>query len=399
MAFEAQNVISLRASLQDYTALPLYFCNEDWARMLDKNTNAQVKVQHMYNRALSLGLINPSEPTMRTLTSLHLMASECAGEVTASPAMKFEAFRLVKTQYRRHVATTPRTWNGVLKLCVNPDEFKDLHPEVWQTVFGEREVETDPPIDFATVQQLSSTVPMRSSNISLRALSSNAALPSMMPRMSQEHSVVNHAMMQQFANVFLSMVGQGPPSGFGASPQIQLLQTHPVLRRVGSRLALEDQAVGNTLGVAHEPALQAQQAEIAVPPEAAPAALHLPAIANDSSSEVKAVPPLGSEGIKPRTISEVTQNLIQACGQVADKKKKTKKKTKEATEKKKSDTKKKAKEEKTVKKKKKGEASGKQDNKWKKQPPKDLVTKFKDGCKRCRQSPGCTPSCWAKRGY
>ena len=397
-------VVVQRLAPQDYTSLPAYFTDRDWSMMLDSTQHAQLRTEIVFKRAAALGLKAANEPTSSVLTAMYLIASDTlavARETHAS--VKHETLKVVKAQYKRFVAdhAAQLTFAGPQKLPSVPAEFQTAFQEGWATVFCDDKPSEAPAVTGLAVQQLASTVPLRSTNMSVRQAPAVATQPSFNPQQQQ-------MMMQNMINAFMQNC-----MGFRQD-------NPPIMRRLASRLHTDSLP---DIGITYMsqppcrtvPAITDERQDL--PQEAIPESTHTQhsqhiAAVLDAAQTVSSSARMLPLAAQPNQIkqsksaTEVTESLLLCINSNEASKEKNKKKRNEKGEKETISKKKKEKVKSSpVKKMSSSKCSPKQVKakqskaKWTVEPPQDLIKKFAEGCSSCRNVKGCTPSCWRKRGF
>jgi len=323
--------------------------------------------------------------------------------MTMSPQVKHEAFKAVKAQFKKTVhIQTP----GVVLLKVLPrvpSELKKQYPCLWNSVFKDDEPSALPAVSLLSVETLAQTVPMRTSS-SLGRIAQTTESGFTVPTAHWQG-------MQQMMMMMQMMTGRAAPS-----PQ------PPVLVRAKSRLTLCDGTSADSQSSSDGDRLPA-----VTQPSMPKAIANEPLVEEKNGQNRIETTGSGASPLPPSETSsdirQVTAALVTALNKAEDTKKQkrdassaTPNKAAASAPKRKAVAHKKAAAKAATKKKKKSlpsksllkpekkvaikiETKKAGAGKWTRQPPASLVQKYRDGCSKCRYAKGCTPSCWAKRGY
>ena len=213
-----------RKSLQDYGAIVSYFTEEHWATLQGTASNI-CKMNLLLQHAVNLGCTCPTETTVHCLTALYFILGESPKKVEEemSSQMRLESFKSLKAQLKRFASALSPVGPHVLKLPMQPEEFRLVHSGWWRLAFGES-VPVACKLSAAVVHKFMALTPMRSSRSDAKpALQINAGLD-MGPQAAQ------------FANGFLKQLSEVQQVQAYTLQLLQGGQDHP------QRQALPDQS-------------------------------------------------------------------------------------------------------------------------------------------------------------
>ena len=131
-----------RRDQQNYNFLPLYFSSEMWDALLSKEVSPDAKLQAILLHAIRVGLRLPTEPSMKLMCSLWVLASSEPSELNRMDVVS-KALRLhrVKDEFDklRKKIGDPVVWVDVLP--GNPCDFAANFRPLYDLAFG-----TSPPV-------------------------------------------------------------------------------------------------------------------------------------------------------------------------------------------------------------------------------------------------------------
>lgn len=154
-----------RRGLQDYTNLHLYLKQDMWD-YLASGASFESKVGVVIEHAVNLGLRCPSEPTVQRVLALSIMSDAAR---SLQPGVLHELFKNVKSRLKASCSKGPRNeYPHILQL---PADWKDLSEE-WRSLALQNEAPAPCAISRGELASLSSKIPLRSTN---SAVSSRAS--------------------------------------------------------------------------------------------------------------------------------------------------------------------------------------------------------------------------------
>ncbi len=275
-----------RCKLQDYRSLVHYFTSKLWDILGDNRAGSHSKLEVILQHASALGLRNPTEGSVQTLTGLLLVASEgLAGASALTAASKYQTLQHIKKVMKKHVALPCAAW--VAELPREPATFKMSFPSLHEEVFSAA-APVPFPYDALQFEAVCQGIPMRSSSKLL------APVPS--PNMAQLGSAVGMpAMMQQLLQFTQGHVSQQSSVGR------ELPGRDLSIRFLGrAQKALPDGAVHESAGEAEANDAEATDEEQDVPTEV------------PSKEEVEAkLPTVAAKGKRKMSVEESTNLILQ----------------------------------------------------------------------------------------
>ena len=126
-----------RRDQQDYMDLPSYLKAELWKNLKSDDVPASAKRNLIMQFALELGLRNPTEPSIKLLNSLALVAGSTS--VLHGSDQKVIMLKAFKAGFKRMVRNAPAPIAYLLKLPPDPQTCKEQHSALWDSVYGSGE--------------------------------------------------------------------------------------------------------------------------------------------------------------------------------------------------------------------------------------------------------------------
>ena len=389
---QSQQLGGMRRCLQDYTNIRMYMSPPKLLSL----QSAGDKLFWFVQSCGSLGLTNPSEKTFQVMTAL-LLLSNTGHSQDLEPAVKFESLQAMKAAFVRSKKTARS--DVYFNAIPQPSELLEKHADLATSFWGESGwVPTE--LDQNAVYLYADSIPMRSSRKSSKVQvvlgqktdSSAAAFAQQLSQQMQQ---------MQYMQAFTLQALQGQPVlagsfGFLSNPQSTAAVWHmaPALHTAASALPIAD-------------APHAAPSEPAIQDESKVEAQEVKEEETDAENQSKPSKPAA----RP-TLDQVTKQIASGMGVLkkeASSKKKAQKKAAEVSGEDKPAAKKAA--QSSVKGKanvQKGKAAAKKpqasaNTKVKKKQGKEsspcvlsMARRLKlrpNGCGKCRNTPGCTPSC------
>ena len=177
-----------RFALQDFAAVKNYYRPSVWA----VGGRMDEKLMEVTSTPIELGLKNPTEGTVQTITGVYLCVAEGSAEaaVRLSPQTKHDTFRFVKSRLKAGSSGASSRWIAASPLN---HEFEDR---------------VDCPIDPRSFEALVASIPMRISNIHLRQ-----PLPYGNMHQNQQQNQLStvqptNQLMEFFSNMMKEMMGR-----------------------------------------------------------------------------------------------------------------------------------------------------------------------------------------------
>ena len=135
----------------DFQTLHVYGTASLWRVMIDKTTNTMCKLELLLNLASHLGLMLPSEPGLKYMTSLRLICN-------------FSKDTLMVMSMHTYYEHVKKTWSTLRARCASPKEwvktlpssvleFSVKYPETWRAMFAGGELPVADAIDLAGLMQ------------------------------------------------------------------------------------------------------------------------------------------------------------------------------------------------------------------------------------------------------
>ena len=132
---------------QDYTTMHNYFTDDMWKALLDEDTPADVKLTAILGHAMNLGMRLPSEPTVKWLTSMHLVMSMDKQSLRRMDSVR-KAICLKNTKQKveamRRRSSEPHEW--LMVLPESPLELSVKHKVLYGTGFPDGSMPTEPQV-------------------------------------------------------------------------------------------------------------------------------------------------------------------------------------------------------------------------------------------------------------
>jgi hypothetical protein len=327
-------------SLQNFTSFWTCVSTEMWSDL--RSASAKKQLDTLLQHAFKLGLRQPSEPSVQTLTACFIALSP--QQATWSPSMKFEQFKLVKKEFKRLKGPPPLDSIAVLP---EPEELCKKFPKTYNSVFGFQKHTFQPYVmPMAEFNSVLTSIPMRITR------HDSSAMP-----VSQ--SVVgfpqNMGAMMQMMQMFLQSMQQMPTSPNPQLPGFRLLPQR-------QRTSLELPSTADDVAQEPSPTLPVSENSSTSPSGSKLNATTLALVAAADAAS-KDIPKREKKGESEKSGSKLVKSIKPTPSQkVKTKKADKKEKSSSSTEK-----------------------------------PKDAMKLRPRGCKKCRGRPGCTPSCWKSR--
>ena len=127
-----------RRDQQDYMDLPSYLKAELWENLKSDDVPYSAKRDLIMQFALEFGLRNPTEPSIKLLNSLALVAGSSTSGLHGSD-QKVALLREFKGAFKRMARYAPAPVAYLLKLPPDPQTCKKEHSALWDSVYGSGE--------------------------------------------------------------------------------------------------------------------------------------------------------------------------------------------------------------------------------------------------------------------
>lgn len=358
-----------RVAMQDFTDFPEFLTDKIWSILQNTESILSQKIHILMKHLTALGLRCPSEATYAmicVMCNLATLADECT-----PPAEMFRRLQEVKPLAKAYCDKAGLVQSYLRKLPTDVGQFVASSAATALYIDGDR---VKSKIDMETLRKTMRLVPMRSTN-KLSSASSSAAQSTTNPL---------HTSAPDMMQMMAACMGQFLANTNG-QPRIQLLP-----RRAQGLGQIMQQSQLALLGPGPGSHLEAPADQ----PSALPHSVHLalpapPTEAARDEHKSQTMNPLEAAEQLRQDAADKENNVMKRPASKSDKSNRkatptlAMKKTNKPGNKKNEDAKKK--------KTKSPKAAV---------PSDSLRMKLKpNGCSKCRNKPGCTPSCWANRNW
>ena len=173
----AKGAVPKRRKQQEFFAATTYLNQARWNRFTNPNCDLNGKADFLANFvACDLDCINPTEPTYKHWTSQILVAhfdkDTCRSLDRGS---KYALMAHLKKQHKLNVKNRPAPTIYMLKLPSDPQELRNLHPQMFQGLFAEGEEPSGSRLDETLVMAMDASFQCRG------GLGSSSAIAKAMP--------------------------------------------------------------------------------------------------------------------------------------------------------------------------------------------------------------------------
>jgi hypothetical protein len=126
-----------RQSMQNFEALPEYFVDSEWVLLLDSSKSMTAKSDVIISRAVALGCRCPTEPTMKSFTSLLLVVCEPADQLlTMSFAQKGDIMKHMRVGFKRWARRATKPVAYIDHLPSVPMHLKQNHLSLFEAAYA-----------------------------------------------------------------------------------------------------------------------------------------------------------------------------------------------------------------------------------------------------------------------
>ena len=148
-----------RVKQQNFEALGYYFVAREWRSLMDTQLDFMTKAKLVLDRAISLGLRNPTENTMAFTTAILLVCTEGVEKAkTLSPGYARDCYVHLKAMLKQR--SKGAAMEVVMELPSSIAEFEGKFPRTYAAVFSEA-----PPIDcqvpYSDINAVKQSIVMR----------------------------------------------------------------------------------------------------------------------------------------------------------------------------------------------------------------------------------------------
>jgi len=173
----AKGAVPKRRKQQEFFAATTYLNQARWNRFTNPNCDLNSKADFFANFvACALDCINPTEPTYKHWASQILVAhfdkDTCRSLDRGS---KYALMDHLKKQHKKNVKNRPAPAIYMLKLPSDPQELRNLHPQMFQGLFAEGEEPSGSRLDETLVMAMDASFQCRG------GLASSSAIAKAMP--------------------------------------------------------------------------------------------------------------------------------------------------------------------------------------------------------------------------
>ena len=229
----ANGAVPKRRKQQEFFAATTYLNQARWNRFTNPNCDLNAKADFFANFvACDLDCINPTEPTYKHWASQILVAhfdkDTCRSLDRGS---KYALMDHLKKQHKKNVKNRPAPAIYMLKLPSDPQELRNLHPQMFQGLFAEGEEPSGSRLDETLVMAMDASFQCRG------GLGSSTAIAKPMPAAGMTAHADSFSFLPQVIQGLASLL-QNSGTLPGTIPGFQHTPPHGGGRR--SWRALED---------------------------------------------------------------------------------------------------------------------------------------------------------------
>jgi hypothetical protein len=229
----ANGAVPKRRKQQEFFAATTYLNQARWNRFTNPNCDLNGKADFFANFvACNLDCINPTEPTYKHWASQILVAhfdkDTCRSLDRGS---KYALMGHLKKQHKKNVKNRPAPAIYMLKLPSDPQELRNLHPQMFQSLFAEGEEPSGNRLDETLVMAMDASFQCRG------GMGSSSAIAPAMPAAGMNAHADSFSFLPQVIQGLASFL-QNSGALPGTIPGFQHTPPHGGARR--SWRALED---------------------------------------------------------------------------------------------------------------------------------------------------------------
>jgi len=151
-----------RRATQTCLTFELYVTVSDWAFLDDEAHALQAKVERMVQRALSIGLVCPSEPTLAHIAAI--VITKALRNVSLAPESKHNLLGQLKALFKQHGKCTNYPYAHLVDLPVGP---RQLGQRAYEHAY-QGEALPSPAVLMPALAPLARSVPLRVTRAALR---------------------------------------------------------------------------------------------------------------------------------------------------------------------------------------------------------------------------------------
>lgn len=134
---QSPTTAQVRVKLQDYTSLAFYFKKNVWEFLLAATEPPSSKMHTIVFQACLLGLRNPSEATFQHMTAIYMLCADgLNNSLTKTPLARHETLMTMKTAFRQRAASAKKIY-VIPELPKDPELFRVSHRSLYEEVFPE----------------------------------------------------------------------------------------------------------------------------------------------------------------------------------------------------------------------------------------------------------------------
>ena len=284
----ANGAVPKRRKQQEFFAATTYLNQARWNRFTNPNCDLNGKADFFANFvACNLDCINPTEPTYKHWASQILVAhfdkDTCRSLDRGS---KYALMDHLKKEHKKNVKNRPAPAIYMLKLPSDPQELRNLHPQMFQGLFAEGEEPSGSRLDETLVMAMDASFQCRG------GLASSSAIAKAMPAAGMTAHADSFSFLPQVIQGLASFLQNSgtlpgtipgfqhtPPHG-GARRSWRALEEHPGMASAAGPLQMASppsaDATAGAQPQAHGAGAQPQAHAAGAQPKAAPLPIYMP---------------------------------------------------------------------------------------------------------------------------